>query len=513
MPQTALPTTPPPAVRAGAPLSSHPEMGPLRVSIFGITLGLVTGIDFSSTLMMAVGSQHIQGGVNATPSDYLYAVSAYAAAAVLMNLLLDQIARRVTYRRFTLASLVVFAFGALLCAEAATPTGLIVGKTVQGLGAGGLFAASRILAQLVSSPAERGPLMLRFGFGAFGLLAVAPWLTGLFLDDIGWRAVFLFQAAIAVPVFLLVALSYPTRGPRDPHPPVSTLDWPAAAAAAAGALVLLHTLQELRYTRFLAGAQMPLMALLGIALIAFCAWRLHRHPDPWIDLSRLASRRYLFGLGFYGLYYLLSACWAYVLPVLTQSGLGLTFRTTSMLLTVSGTVAAIGAVIITWGMPLVFRKRRVIGAGLVIYACAAMLLSQRLMPGTPDYALVPVVLLEGMTPVLLMIQVASMTYLDLPIDDFSHAYQFKNICKQIASAVGTGLASMFMQQGVATHRTHLVEHINPFESGMLSARQLASLSAEVDRQATLLAGMDLLHGFALICLVFAVFAVAQRRFR
>ncbi|WP_254600094.1 MFS transporter [Cupriavidus gilardii] len=519
LPAGTVPPNPSPTPRQPSlRLASHPELGPLRLSAFGLTLGLVTGLDFSSTLMMAVASQHIQGGVNATPSDYLYAVSAYAAAAVLMNMLLDQIARRITYKRFTMASLVVFVLGAILCAEAGSPTGLIVGKTVEGLGAGGLFAASRILVQLLTAPSERAPLLLRFGLGSFGLLAVTPWLTGIFLDDIGWRAVFLFQAVIALPVLALVALTYPRRGPRDPHPPVSTLDWPAALGAAAGALVLLHTLQEMRYTRFFSTPHMPLMAAAGLALLLFCAWRLHRHPDPWIDPSRLLGRRYLYGLGFYTLYYLLSAIWAYLLPTLTQSGLGLTFRTTSMLLSVSGTVSAIGAVVLTLCMAMVFRKRRVIAAGLVIYACAAMLLSQRLMPGAPDYALVPVVLLEGLTPVLLMIQVASMTYLDLPVEDFAHAYQFKNVCKQIASATGTGLASMWMQEGAATHRTHLVEHVTRFEpalqqGGGLSAFDLARLSQEVDRQATLLAGIDLLHGFALVCVLIAGFVLVQKSFR
>ncbi|MBY4898386.1 MFS transporter [Cupriavidus sp. AU9028] len=493
-------------------------MGPLRLSAFGLTLGLVTGLDFSASLMMAVASQHIQGGVSATPTDYLYAVSAYAAAAVLMNMLLDQIARRITYKRFTLLSLAVFALGALLCAEAGSPAGLIVGKTVEGLGAGGLFAASRILVQLLAAPPERGPLLLRFGLGSFGMLAVTPWLTGIFLDDIGWRAVFLFQAAVALPVIAAVALTYPRRGPRDPLPPVTTLDWPAATAGAGGALVLLHTLQELRYTRFFSTPEMPLMAALGVALLAFCAWRLHRHDDPWIDFSRLVGRRYLYGLGFYTLYYLLSAIWAYLMPTLTQSGLGLTFRTTSMLLSVSGTVAAIGAVVLTLSIRHVFRKRRVIVAGLLCYACAAMLLSQRLVPGAPDYALIPVVLLEGLTPVLLMIQVASMTYLDLPVQDFPHAYQFKNVCKQIATALGTGLASIWMQQGQATHRTHLVEHITRFEPmlqqpGGSTASTLAQLSQEVDRQATLLAGMDLLHGFALVCVLVAVFVAVQKSFR
>jgi hypothetical protein len=111
-----------------------------------------------------------------------------------------------------------------------------------------------------------------------------------------------------------------------------------------------------------------------------------------------------------------------------------------------------------------------------------------------------------------------MTYLDVPTEDFAHAYQFKNVCKQIASASGTGLASVFMQDGLAAHRTHLVEHVTRFTPALqtpdaLSPSSLAKISLEIDRQATLLAGMDMLHGFAVLCLVAAVFVLAQRSFR
>ncbi|MNW13833.1 hypothetical protein D3C71_2118810 [compost metagenome] len=75
-----------------------------------------------------------------------------------------------------------------------------------------------------------------------------------------------------------------------------------------------------------------------------------------------------------------------------------------------------------------------------------------------------------------------------------------------------------MQDGLAQHRTHLVEHITRFNPVLqapdaLSASGLARLSLEVDRQATLLAGMDMLHGFAAVCVVAAIFVLVQRSFR
>ena len=75
-----------------------------------------------------------------------------------------------------------------------------------------------------------------------------------------------------------------------------------------------------------------------------------------------------------------------------------------------------------------------------------------------------------------------------------------------------------MQDGQAEHRTHLVEQVTRFNPALqspdaLSAAGLAKISLEIDRQATLLAGMDMLHGFAVICMLGAVFVLVQRSFR
>ena len=66
-----------------ASLRAFPHFSSARVHAFGLALGLSTGLDFVSSQMMAVAGQHIQGGVHADPQAYLYAVTAYAVAAVV----------------------------------------------------------------------------------------------------------------------------------------------------------------------------------------------------------------------------------------------------------------------------------------------------------------------------------------------------------------------------------------------------------------------------------------------
>lgn len=123
-----------------------------------------------------------------------------------------------------------------------------------------------------------------------------------------------------------------------------------------------------------------------------------------------------------------------------------------------------------------------------------------------------------MTPGAVMIQVAMMTYLDLDREDFAHGYQMKNIARQFATAVGTGLAATMLQTQQAESRALIVAHVTRFTAdlqaaGPLTADRLARLSAEIDRQATLLAGTQLFSGFAVACGVFAVVVMVQRSLR
>lgn len=510
-----------------ASLRAFPHFSSARVHAFGLAVGLSTGLDFVSSQMFAVAGQHIQGGVHASPDAYLYAVTAYAVAAVVANLAIGRIAAHVGYRMYSLVGIVLFAIGCVVCAQSNNIGELVIGRTIQGLGAGGLFSASRILVQLTTEPDERMPPMLMFSVGLFGLTTIAPWICAEVLEYSEWRVIFWLELVLAGVAWLAMFFLPPehhqprTRAARRPDeapPKESQWDWIGVGAMAIGALSFLMGLSELRYNRLTASPLIPLLLLGGAAALLLAIHRLRTHPDPWLDLSRLNGRRYLWGIGFYGIYYLMSGYWSYLFPAVSQGGLGFTFRTTTLFLMISGAMSTVVAIVMTVWLPFFFRKRRFIAIGFAVYAAAALLLATSLMPGAPDYAFFPVSMLEGITPGAVMIQVAMMTYLDLDREDFAHGYQMKNIARQFATAVGTGLAAVSLQTQQAESRSLIVAHVTRFTSDLqaanpLTPERLASLSAEIDRQATLLAGTQLFSWFAVACGVFAVLVLVQRSLR
>jgi hypothetical protein len=102
--------------------------------------------------------------------------------------------------------------------------------------------------------------------------------------------------------------------------------------------------------------------------------------------------------------------------------------------------------------------------------------------------------------------VAGLTFVDLPAEDFGHAYQFKGIMRAWAQAFGTLAATLLLQRGQAQHRTDLVGHVSALTPSWqwphpLQGTELIRISAEIDRQATLLACSDLFDWGAAAILV------------
>lgn len=499
-------------------LRKHPELSALRVHAFGLTAGLVTGVDYVASAMLGIAGSHIQGGLHASPLEYLWALTGFAAAAVVANLVIGQFASQISYRRFILASLAVFILGSLLCAGAQNITELTLARVVQGLGGGALFTAARIIVQLVSAPDERRTLFFGFCAGSFGLLALAPVLSAHLVENQGWRGVFLVQASLAVPVMLLVQLTFPRRVRPPGRLRLGHLDWFVALTFGVGLLLVLHALEDVRYLRFAAEPALAMTTVIGGILFVSALWRLHRHPDAWLDPRKLLGRRYLVGLAFYSLYYLFSGAWNYLLPSFLQAGLGYDFHTTAYVMSFGSSITLVAALGFLLILPKVFRKRRVIFGGYLALALALWLISERAMTGASVAAILPAVALEGLTTPMLILQVATMTYLDLTDEDFAHGYQLKNIMREVVTALGIGLASLELQSRQAQARNDLVgnldaESLPRFLPGGATAEGLARWSAEIDRQASLIASQQLFLIVAALCVVAAVVVAWQKALR
>ncbi|RZT39507.1 MFS transporter [Cupriavidus agavae] len=498
-------------------LTALPRVTRGGVMLMGLALGCATGVDFVATSILATAAVQIRAGIYATPDEFLWCFTAYAAAAIVANLMLRRLAEYLSYRGVTIAGLWIAIAGTLLCAVSDNITQLSMALFVQGLGAGGLFASARTLIQLIAAPPERPRLLWPFVVGALGMLAVAPWVTATLMLDAGWRTIFVVQAIAMAGTLLLVSVTYPHRV-RPPYRPdfdtLAAMDWLTVFLLGAGALVLVHGLADLRlYTASDALGVVGWPAA-GAALMALAFLRLHVRPDPWLNTHRLGGKRYLTGLAFFAIYAFTAGLWNYVMPILMQLGLGFSFETTGMITTISSSFGVVAAVLfVLYGAKLP-GSRRWLALGYAMIAVAAWMLATRVMSDLSLDRVAQALVLQSVAVPFALVLVAKLTFLETSLDDFSHTYQFKNIVRQVASAAGTGTAAQCLQYGEAVARTHLVGRVDPYLAAHLPADvSLVSLSQTIDQQAVLLAASNLLAIVAPACLLVAGVAAWQRWLR
>src|SRR5437764_6926280 len=96
-------------------------------------------------------------------------------------------------------------------------TELILVRTLQGLGSGGLIVLVQAIIGDIVPPRERGRYQGLFG-AVFGLSSVAgPLLGGFFVDSLSWRSIFYINLPICALACLVIAIAFPASCLRGQH--------------------------------------------------------------------------------------------------------------------------------------------------------------------------------------------------------------------------------------------------------------------------------------------------------
>lgn len=192
------------------------------ISLHAINVFIVT------TILPSV--VHEIGGL----SYFAWSTTLYVVASLMGGANTSQLMRRIGVRNTYRAALGCFALGCLICATAPSMAGLLVGRLVQGLGAGVLSALSFSMVRVLFAQ----PLWSR----AFSVVSVAwgiatlggPAVGGIFAQYDAWRAAFWCLLALTPLLLVLVEINLPRNlaRPSGPTRPVARISLALLAASA-----------------------------------------------------------------------------------------------------------------------------------------------------------------------------------------------------------------------------------------------------------------------------------------
>lgn len=183
---------------------------------------------------------------------------------------------------------VIFLLGSALCGLAGSPTGLILARALQAIGAAMLFANSPAILTKVFPAQQRGRALGLQATMTYLGLTVGPSLGGWLTEQFSWRAVFYINIPVGLLALALSLRFIPADRKTDGK---ERFDLVGAALFGVGLVALLLGLNQ--------GAtwgwhSLPTLGLLGTAvglLVGFMAWE-RKQPAPMLDLGLFRSRTF-----------------------------------------------------------------------------------------------------------------------------------------------------------------------------------------------------------------------------
>jgi EmrB/QacA subfamily drug resistance transporter len=183
-------------------------------------------------------------------------------------------------RRMFQTAIVVFLIGSLMCGAAPTMLLLIVGRLVQGVGGGGLYALCFGIVGDLVAPRHRGKYISYFA-GMFAVAGViGPLVGGVLTDHLGWRWIFTINLPIGIASLVVTTLTLHLPSTRRD----AKVDLTGAALLVAGVVcVVLATVWGGAEYAW-GSAQIIGLALAStVLLVAFIIWEV-RAEEPILPM-------------------------------------------------------------------------------------------------------------------------------------------------------------------------------------------------------------------------------------
>ena len=351
--------------------------------VSGLMLGLATGailVPLNST-MLAVALPDVMGEFGLGASEVSSLVSLYLGSVAIVVPIAGTLADRFGARSIFLAGVLCFGAASLLAAITGSFTVLELARVLQASAGALISTSSTVLLRETAPESRRGE-----AFGIFDLLvstsaALGPFLGGLLVAWLGWRAMFLLAAPIAVLAALFVGVFLRGPGVAGARPATvhRRVDVPGLAllAAAIGAFLVsirAGSVPSIERAAWLGGTAVLLVAFVLVEL---------RRDDPAIDPRLFARRSFAAAtLGVFGNTVVLHGCFVLV-PLLVELVLGEPATTSGVVLLGLAGVSALAA---PWGGRASDRRGRRFAAVLGSAVCAGGLIALA-VPGAAASAL------------------------------------------------------------------------------------------------------------------------------
>ena len=368
-------------------------------------------------------------GIASTTVQWL--TSGYALTEAVIIPLTAYLMGRFSTRRLFIGGMTLFAAGSLVSAVAPVFPLLLLGRVMQACATGFVMPMVFSVILLVIPRERRGSAMGIIGLVIGFAPTIGPSLSGVLVDTVGWRAIFVIVAIVAT---IIVACAAKMLKPYGEFRR-SRFDLLSVVLSTCGLICLLYGLSSVSSSTNL-GLTVGLIVA-GIALVGLYAYRQLNLVEPMLRVDILKTVNYRTVVIVIALFQAALIGMETVMPLYIQGVLGQSA-------TVSGLTLLPGALIGAFTGMLAGRLFDKFGVRVPVLIGAAVILCG-VLGFTQFRADSPILLVSVMYAVLAIGIQFTMTPVNtwgvnsLPNEAIQHAQSTSNTINQVAASFGTAL--------------------------------------------------------------------------
>ncbi|KFI53806.1 MDR family MFS transporter [Bifidobacterium biavatii] len=345
--------------------------------------------------------------------------------------------QKFTTRQLFFYAIGMFLFGTLVCLCAPGFWVLLVGRVLQATGAGILMPLLQTVLFLTFPPSQRGTAMGWFGMVIAFAPAIGPTLSGLIIDMLPWR--FLFVPLVVIAVAVLAAAIPTVRNVTPQTDP--TIDVPSVVLSTLGFGGLLLGFSLAGQSGWTSVDTLVSLAVGAVSLVAFVARQL-RLPRPLLNFRVFARPMFTLPMIVVVLVFVTFISTMNILPMFIQNVLGMTALQSGLLLAGGGIAEGVvnpvaGRLFDRVGI------RRIAPPAIAVVAAASFALS-RMDANTPAWypAVFFTLMMAGVAFCLMPLTTTALNQLTGPL--IPHGTAMNNTLRQTCAAIGIAICFTVM---------------------------------------------------------------------
>jgi len=250
-----------------------------RVAVV-VVLGSIMSILDTTIVNVALNTLHEK--LHSSISDIQWVITGYLLSLATVIPLTGWASRRFGAKRVYLFSLLLFTAGSALCGVAASATGLIAFRVLQGFGGGMIMPVGQLILADTAGPQRMGRVMSVTGVPTMLGPILGPTIGGLILQGASWRWIFYVNVPIGIVAVILALRILPDSGLAK-NPP--RLDLRGLLLMATGLPLLTYGLAEVGITAGFSSAKVIVPVLASAVLLPLFVVHARRADHPLLDLS------------------------------------------------------------------------------------------------------------------------------------------------------------------------------------------------------------------------------------